>query len=445
MSDLPKLIAANLAETGEHFTTPSVVPPLSYEGYEVSSPFACHWIKHDEVRDTIGSKKYREFKLDRQVHFIQDVHLTGDIQIVGGDEVGVNGCTRKHLVNYAPYDMIDRIEYWSGTTAKKRIEFDGIENHLKRFINTTTHEREGDAVLGLGDMTANERDTAAANDAVQSFEIKIYWPFDRDIRHALNMTCLRDDLEIRLYLKDEDAFINYDGPTALTEVVVSNLKIRTKSFILFQDHYEAITKSWVGRKKGIQYLLDDVQKGTYHINSNSNMLKNGDEVKIDLDPYKGECGYIAAFLRWEDETDNTKALAEGANTDGNLGMDNLLPWKSYSLSDGTSAILEEIDYNFTIWNRNPRTILWSPGLNLLLHPFASSVVDRSNASGSFNLSWWTRGTFNIKLTDAVAAGIAAGRVLRIDFLPHAHNILSLVSVTKSFDRPDAIFTEWLDV
>lgn len=428
--NLPRLLSAAATETSGFFHTSDYTQtPHKYDGFGRQVYQARGEITVIQDSSTQNDRTKHKFKIPQNYHTMGEMVIRGYWEPLGGDDIGVNGTTRKRLINWAAREQIREIRIRSGQTSKRNVVIPGNLINTEFYICTLMREKEALAVLEVGDLTDLERDARALTR--QYWEVVVPTPFNIDYAHHLPISSLQDEMEIEIVWHPDERILCYDGVTNFN-IERTDVELYCEMFMHFQDQYD-YQIAGLFEEDGIEYYKRDMEYIEEVIRAQD--LREGNQIWVDLDRFNHECAAVFVTLRYEDEI----------RQENNRGHDNLLPWKEHSVWDSGLHMQGPIPYLHQVYRLNDRYTFYPIGLNALIHPNAQDITDRAHTSGSHNYSAFNKGQFRITLTDEVVAEMNQGRNIYLEFNLIVHNIITFISKTRDRTDPRAVFAEMFQI
>ena len=375
---------------------------------------------YNEDSRTVTNPNKVTFVITPDAHFIGDMRFVGVLQLFG-DEIGVNGTTKKRFINNIGLHQIHEVKLSPNVTTRGEIKIPGEYLHVRYLIENELRDIERLDERLRGGLSSVDRDLEAAGNALVPFVVELKTPYSDDPRHLLPVSALRDDMLVTIEFKDDNELIEYDGVT-VPQIVRSDFTLEVDSFSLFDDHVDFIHKPIHMDMQGhIRYQNDCIFHTSYYTDNDI----TSDMIDVKIEHMTNDVAAIFYLLRYTDE-----AEAPATNT----GYDNMLTFSRFALYDRSTNISGWITKRMTEDTFHKMTD-YPFGENILFKPYALNIKDRFNAYGSSNPSAYSDPRIKIELDPDVIIQMQGGRTLRIDEIYITQNLIQVKSGTGNMDNP----------
>lgn len=455
MTNIGRKLALSGMATAPFFHNNEIVnTEFKYPGFHKTQYNARGFTKITQDSQTIGKRKSARFVVHQDSHFMGQLFFCGEFapsQDAQVDENGTGGVAglNNRLINFAPREMIDYIEFKAGKSAKRPVRISGRTLHMEHYITTMNDNLPGVEYLELGGLTDAER--ADAFQTQQKWQVSIKTPWDELSSH-LPLNALQDDLIIEVFFKDDEHILCYGGIPAAGGVTVEreNMYLRLEQYMFFTPAYNHNIED-IFSDNGIEYYKRDVEFADYVFGASD--IVRGDKIEIPLKDFNHEVSAYYVTLRYETYADSdadpaTNGPLSGgvAYPRGNYGYDLLEPWVEHEIRDNNMIVDEAIDHDFQVWHLNATQTMYPDGLNVIIHLNGHAVVDRQHVYGSHNPAGFQQGIFSITLTpDMVNEMTVNGENIVVQFSMLVHNKVSLISRTGDINNPRATLIELFQI
>lgn len=396
------------------------------------TPQNTDFVSYSEDSQTVNNLNTKRFRITRDYNFLGDLWLEFDLAVLGGDANGVNGTTKKRLINYWPLFMFQEIVIKNERINQRdiRINCDSLYTQMLETMGRFDDELEfqvGSRYL-FGELTDAERDANALVTHNVSIPLEKYLFWSRHNKKDLPLGILEQDLVIDFKLKPDflTYIAEYDGTTALNTSPFSNWNLRAEVFVTPEIVPQRFLQ--LASSKLVSFYRDYQSRREYWDATTTVW-------KIDLEPFVMDTAAFFVYMRYEDEVEVL---------DNNKGMDNLLPWSDYTITSLGKTIQERIYYNETVDRLNLKNLAWPRLINVLVHSNQNEkLVNREDPRGTKNYYGLTKPKLEITPDVDVIANLNANPGLRVvvDIIAAVANFISYepaimdgyVSIRKAFD------------
>jgi len=378
--------------------------PYRYDGFGKLPVIDYDWINYDP--DTSSTNLKTRFNVTLEYHMLGNMRLRWEQSAltVGG------GPSFQRYVDFFPYEAIDRIEYRYGSRLVQTIPRQRL--YIKTYTIRDEKNLEKEMLLAAGGLSTSQRTQLATGTQIVEVELPLHWTIAPKM--YLPTFLLEQPPTIDIFWRTNDNYIETDGTGPLT-TSMSNLTLRTKTFYLTDAIQRVIIEQCMG--DGIQYLFRDILL----LEDNHFTYQDTMPYKIDISSFTHECVDVIFFVRWRNEVENGTATLRG--------MENLLPWKSFSLKSGAKILRDEIFYSESLYTENEEMLNGPLGINIGILYLSDNVTDETGCYGSKAVGAIITPTLNICPEEGFEP--TEGNDLRIDLYALFDNIISMRYVVEN--------------